>query len=88
MSHNIYPFPESATRMMRQTTNLTNAELLDRLVWLSVYGESLTKARAARILGKTRQTVYNMIADGRLKTNKDGTVSTRSLWAYCKGVTA
>lgn len=71
---------------MRQATGLSDEQLLDRIVFTSLYGESITKTKAARILKRSRQTIYNMIADGRLKTTRDGLVSGRSLWAYTAGV--
>lgn len=67
---------------------LTKKQLCERAVWIGLYGEEVTKARAARILGRSRRTIYNMIEDGRLETYADGMVSIRSMWAYVSGVTA
>lgn len=52
-------------------------ELLER------YGETVGKTEAAGILGVTRATVYNMIADGRIQSGCGGKrVSVRSIADY------
>lgn len=35
-------------------------------------GAGISKSEAARMLGVTRSTVYNMVKDGRLKNTQDG----------------
>lgn len=54
-------------------------------VWLGLYGESVTKARAARILNVSRGTIYRMLRDNRLQTEANGGVAVRSLFAYWYG---
>ena len=50
--------------------------------------ETCTKSAAARDLGVNRVTVYNMIADGRLKSTADGKrVITQSVIEYKLGIT-
>ena len=50
-------------------------------------GETCTKEDAARAIGVTRCTIYNMIADGRLKTNADGKrVLTQSVYDYLEKI--
>lgn len=47
------------------------------------YGEHVDKSTAARILGVTRQTVYAMLADGRIEGACDGRrVYVRSIARY------
>lgn len=47
------------------------------------YGEVCTKAEAARILGRDRQTIPRMIADGRISEACAGTmVDVRSIAKY------
>ena len=46
---------------------------------------SMTKTKAAEILNVTRQTVYAMIADGRLRETGMGRISTTSLIKLLKG---
>ena len=43
------------------------------------YPRGMTKGEAAEELGVTRQTVYAMLADGRLKENAVGRVVTKSV---------
>lgn len=43
---------------------------------------TINKSDAARALGVTRHTVYNMIRDGRLKVNSNGKIPTRDLIDY------
>ena len=38
------------------------------------YGECVTRAQAARIIGKSLTTVYRMVQDGRLRTACCGTM--------------
>lgn len=60
----------------------TKKQLADRAMWVGLYGEAVSKSKAARIMGVSRATVYNMIEDGRLAVYGNGTVSVRSLWYY------
>ena len=68
-------------------TNLTNAQLLDRTVFEGIHGLVMSKVKAASVLKVSRQTVYNMIEDGRLRAIH-GAVDTRSVWEFSRGVTA
>ena len=56
---------------------------------VQLYGEVCTKSQAARILGRTPQTVYKMIADERLDL-VCGTVCAlvANVWAYLYAYTA
>jgi len=62
----------------------TKFQLVDRAAFLGIYGRSISKARAARIAGVSRTTVYRMIKDGRLATTETGRVCGRSLWALIR----
>lgn len=62
----------------------TKAQLLDQAVWYGLYGQCVSKAKAARIIDVPRSTIYNMIADGRLVEWKNGKVSVQSLWVWAK----
>ena len=75
-------------------TNEQIDQIVDRLFKrvLDARSEDLpgtcTKSAAARHLGVTRVTVYNMIADGRLKSTADGKrVITQSVIEYELGIT-
>lgn len=53
------------------------------LAMVNLYGEVCTKANAARILGRTPQTVRNMIDDGRIDLACGGEmVCVRSIARY------
>lgn len=53
------------------------------LAMVNLYGEVCTKANAARILGRTSQTVRNMIEDGRIDLACGGDmVCVRSIARY------
>lgn len=53
----------------------------------SEIGETCNKNDAAKLLGVTRCTVYNMIKDGRIRTTSDGRrVVTQSIDEYKKTV--
>lgn len=62
----------------------TNLELVDRGCFERYYGWCISKAKAARIIGVCRKTVYNMLDDGRLKACENGRVEARSLWHYLR----
>lgn len=50
-------------------------------------GETCTKEDAAREIGVSRCTIYNMIADGRLETTADGKrVMTQSIYDYLEKI--
>jgi hypothetical protein len=50
---------------------------------LARYGETVSQAKAGRILGKHPNTIHNMIVDGRLKLVCGGTqVDVRSIAEY------
>lgn len=60
---------------------MTHEERTEMMV--KQYGEVCTKAAAARILGRTVNTVNNMLADGRVEYACGGTmVDVRSIAAY------
>ena len=49
------------------------------------YGEHVTKANAANILGVTRATIYTMLRDGRISATHGGSrVSVRSIERYMR----
>ena len=60
---------------------IENAPTLERLV--NKYGEYVKKPTAAQIIGVTRETIYNMIGDGRLQVDSSGKlISMRSIVAH------
>ena len=69
---NVIPF--------NQNTHLTDRQFIERIVLEGLYGKYVTKVTAAKILRVSRQTIYNMIADGRLKTSYTGRVSIYSIF--------
>ena len=66
--------------------NLTPKQVNDRTVFCSCYGRVMNKAKAARVLGVSRSTIYNMIEDGRLRCAANGMVDSWSAWAHIMGV--
>lgn len=58
---------------------------VDMIFFCSLYGNEMTKARAARVMKVSRNTVYRMLADGRIKPSSTGRVSTRSIWDIMEG---
>ena len=62
----------------------TKAQLIDQAAWYGLYGQCVSKAKAARIIDVSRSSIYNMIDDGRLVVWKNGKVSVQSLWAWAK----
>lgn len=60
----------------------TKQQLVEQAAWIGLYGQCVSKAKAARIIDVSRRTVYNMIDDGRLVVWKSGKVSVQSLWAW------
>lgn len=62
----------------------TKAQLIDQAAWCGLYGQCVSKTKAARIIDVSRSTIYNMIADGRLDEWKNGKVSVQSLWVCAK----
>lgn len=61
---------------------LTKHQLADQALWVGLYGECVNKSRAARIIGVSRRTIYNMAKDGRITVYGNNMVSVRSLWHY------
>lgn len=49
-----------------------------------VFDVSMNKTEAANALGVTRATIYNMLADGRLKATASGRVLTKSVTEYIR----
>ena len=60
-------------------------EIIERICWEGIEGDRCSKTSAARILGCSRQTVYNMCYDGRLDEDHKGLITVRSIWAVAKG---
>lgn len=58
-------------RNLEQRISLLEAEAKQRRPTL-LGAETMSKSAAARILGVTRQTVYEMLRDGRLKADHRG----------------
>ncbi|MEN6547759.1 MAG: hypothetical protein ABFE07_17125 [Armatimonadia bacterium] len=54
--------------------------------WAKMYGESITKVIAARVLNVSRQTIYTRIAAGCYQVDQTGRVLVRSMAVYHKGV--
>lgn len=56
------------------------------IAWTEQYGEIVTKATAAKILGCSPSTVYKLIEERSIKTAPDGRVLVRSMaeWASCQ----
>lgn len=50
--------------------------------WAERYGETMTKTKAARVCGVSRQTVYRQIERGNFDETANGRVFTRSVAAY------
>lgn len=82
-----YDFPKCGRKLQNNKSGLTDDQLLDRMVYEHIEGPLLTKTRAAKLLGVSRTTIYEMLDDGRLKLGRDGKVDTRSVWAFARGVT-
>ena len=82
-----YDFPKYGRELQNNESGLTDDQLLDRTVYEHIEGSLLTKTRAAKLLGVSRTTIYEMLDDGRLKLGRDGKVDTRSVWAFARGVT-
>lgn len=68
------------TPLQNNRTGLTDYQLIERYVWEGLHGSYTTKAAAARLLKVSRQTIYNMIADGRLQTIPNGRVTMHSIY--------
>jgi hypothetical protein len=56
---------------------------LDLAVWTGLTPRYMSKTYAAKIMKVSRQTIYNMIEDERIKTDESGKlVESRSLFDY------
>lgn len=56
---------------------------IDLVVWTGLTPRYMSKTYAAKIMKVSRQTIYNMIEDGRIRTDEPGNlVSSRSLFDY------
>lgn len=62
---------------MREVLNMDRATQM-----VLLYGESVTKAKAAQILNRGRGTIYAMLEDGRLEQFVDGRIDVRSIAEY------
>ena len=86
---------EAAAMLERMAAMDARIEMLEKMAGgfedatekrlLAIYPSSMTTADAARELGVHRQTVYNMIADGRLYANPVGRIPTREFIEYIRG---
>ena len=65
--------------MKNQHTGLSDFELIQRIVLEGIYGATVSKTVAARILKVSRQTIYNMVADGRL-IERNKRIDVRSIY--------
>lgn len=56
---------------------------IDLAVWTGITPRYMSKTYAAKIMKVSRQTIYNMIEDGRIRTDESGKlVESRSLFDY------
>lgn len=56
---------------------------IDLAVWTGITPRYMSKTYAAKIMKVSRQTIYNMIEDGRIRTDELGKlVESRSLFDY------